>query len=109
MALPKPPVQREFCRNLFDNGANAAARHAYLNTWRTEAIAARMAGTVLTGTGVSGGSSAQFQALAGMTPDDALELIDAARAWADAADVATAISMIAESITETHFENGLMR
>lgn len=45
----------------------------------------------------------QFQFFAGWKPDDALELIDIARDWADCADVNTALALVEPDIREYRF------
>lgn len=46
----------------------------------------------------------QFQFFAGWTPDDALALIDEARDWADAADVASALALIGGPVYSYGFD-----
>lgn len=46
------------------------------------------------------GAQVAFQFFVGWTPDDALALIEEAREWADAADVATALAMIGDAAVQ---------
>ena len=87
-------TRREFCRRLFRvGGATAQLRHAFLDGLSDSAIQAQQTGSAVLST-AKNGASVQFQFFAGWTPDAALELIDEARDWADAVDVASALAMI---------------
>ena len=89
-------TRREFCRRLFRvGGATAQLRHAFLDGLSDSAIQAQTAGSAVLST-AKNGASVQFQFFAGWSPADAIELIDEARDWADAADVAAALSLIPE-------------
>lgn len=89
-------IRREFCRRLFRvGGATAQLRHSFLDTLSDAAIAAQTAGSAVLSSSANG-ASVQFQFFAGWTPDDALSLIDEARTWADAADVAAALALITD-------------
>lgn len=91
------PVRREFCRRLFRvGGATAALRHSFLDTLSDAAIAAQQQGAAISATSHNG-ASVQFQFFTGWQPADALELIDVARAWADCADVATALALLPDA------------
>jgi hypothetical protein len=109
--LPPPATQREFCRRLFRAAtANTVdARNAVLDELADEAFQQKTSGTALTGTTVYGQSAAQFQMLAGWEPDDVIELVDAARAWAAESTVVAALALIDPGTTVTHFECGLER
>lgn len=96
-------TRREFCRRLFRaGGATAELRHSFLDTLADAAIAAQTAGSAVLST-AKNGASVQFQFFAGWTPSDALELIDEARDWADAATVAAALALIDPDVREYGF------
>ena len=87
-------VRREFCRRLFRaGGATAELRHVFLDALADAAIAAQTAGSAVLSTSKNG-AAVQFQFFAGWAPADALELIDEARDWADAADIAAALALL---------------
>ena len=87
-------TRREFCRRLFRvGGATAQLRHAFLDGLSDSAIQAQQTGSAVLSSSANG-ASVQFQFFAGWTPDDALALIDEARTWADAADVAAALALL---------------
>jgi hypothetical protein len=93
--LPPFAVKREFCRRLFRHGgASAETRHSFLDGLSDAALKARQDGKTLVGT-ASGGTSATFQSFATWRADEVLELIDAARDWADEDDVDDALVLIA--------------
>jgi phospholipase/lecithinase/hemolysin len=81
--MPPTAVKREFCRRLFRaGGATVGERQAFLDTLSDAAIKAQQDGKSLVATG-SGGTSVQFELFLGWKPEALIELIDAARAWAD--------------------------
>lgn len=85
----------EFCRLLFrSGGADAAARHAWLNALYDAAWSQQKDGKTLFSTSYSGVFT-QFQVLSGWKPDAIINLVGEARAWADAADVTAALALIA--------------
>ena len=87
-------IRREFCRRLFRvGGATAQLRHSFLDGLSDSAIQAQQSGSAVLSSSANG-ASVQFQFFADWTPDDALSLIDEARAWADAADVAAALALL---------------
>lgn len=89
-------IRREFCRRLFRvGGATAELRHAFLDGLSDSASEAQQSGSAIQSTSANG-AAVTFQFFAGWTPDDAISLIDEARAWADAADVATALALIGD-------------
>lgn len=83
-------------------GATAQLRHAFLDTISDAATKAAQTGRAVQATS-SNGASTTFQFFAGWKPDDALELIDAAREWAGAADVTTALALVEPDIREYGF------
>lgn len=96
-------VRREFCRRLFRaGGATAELRHAFLDTLSDSAIAAQTAGSAVLSTSKNG-AAVQFQFFAGWAPADALELIDEAREWADAATATVALALIDPDVREYGF------
>ena len=91
---PPYATRLEFCRRLFRvGGATAQLRHAFLDGLSDSAIQAQQSGSAVSASSANG-ASVQFQFFAGWTPDDALALIDEARDWADAADVASALALL---------------
>ena len=99
-------TRREFCRRLFRVGASSSLRHATLDALSDTAIAAQQSGSAIQST-ASNGSTVTFQFFAGWSPDDALVLINEARSWADAADLAAALALIMGPVTSygTDFTN----
>lgn len=109
--MPPTATQREFCRRLFRTGGSTdAARQAFLDDLADSALAAREAGTALIGTS-AGGASAQFELFSDWTPDEILQLIDAARAWAAESTVEAALALIIGPVREVlpNFSMGLSR
>lgn len=74
-------------------GATALLRHAFLDTLSDAATKAAQTGRSVQSTS-SNGASTTFQFFTGWQPGDALELIDAAREWADCTDLATALALL---------------
>lgn len=110
VSLPPNSVQREFCRRLFRaGGASVAERQAFLDVLADAALKAVQDGRRVISTTGTGGVGTTFQLFAGFPPDALLSLIDAARAWADAADVTAALALVGYPVTSTHFENALER
>ena len=87
-------TRREFCRRLFRaGGATTVLRHAFLDALSDTALAAQASGRSVQATSAAGASTT-FQFFSGWSPAEALALIDEARTWADAADVATALELL---------------
>lgn len=91
--MPTTPFKREFCRSLFEEADTIDARHALLTTLRNTAQKTLLEGRALVATAAEG-SSATFQLLTGWSPDDTFALINEARAWADCADLTSALALI---------------
>ena len=68
-------------------------RHSFLDSLADSALAAQASGRAVQATAAAGASTT-FQFFSGWDPSDVLSLIDEARTWADAADVATALELL---------------
>ena len=68
-------------------------RHSFLDTLANSALAAQASGRAVQATAAAGASTT-FQFFSGWDPSDVLSLIDEARDWADAADVASALALL---------------
>ena len=98
-------TRREFCRRLFRiNGDTAQLRHAFLDGLSDSAIQAQQTGSAVLSSSANG-ASVQFQFFAGWAPADALDLIDEAREWADAATATVALALIREDADCYRFDN----
>lgn len=87
------PTRREFCCRLFRlGGATPAARNAWLDELSDSAALQQQGGAIVSTS--ANGASVSFQLPPKWSPDDAPALIDAARAWAEAADVDAALALI---------------
>lgn len=96
-------TRREFCRRLFRaGGATTVLRHAFLDSLADSALAAQASGRAVQATAAAGASTT-FQFFSGWDPSDVLSLIDEARDWADAADVAAALELVQPDIREYSF------
>lgn len=95
--MPRASTKREYCRLLFQQGATPAQRHAYLDTLRDAAIEAQTEGKTLTAT-ASGGQSASFMVFQAFAPEDVIQLVDEARAWADALTLTAALALIPTAV-----------
>lgn len=68
-------------------------RHSFLDSLADSALAAQASGRAVQATATAGASTT-FQFFSGWAPSDVLSLIDEARDWADAADVAAALALL---------------
>lgn len=87
------PTRREFCRRLFRlGGATSALRHQWLDALSDSSALQQQGGAIVSTS--ANGASVSFQLPSNWSPNDAPGLLDAARAWADAADVTAALALI---------------
>lgn len=84
-------------------------RQAWLDELSDSAALQQQGGAVVSTS--ANGASVSFQLPSNWSPDDAPALIDEARAWADAADVATALALIGGPVRcfRQNFVEGIAR
>ena len=97
-------TRREFCRRLFRlGGATPALRQAWLDELSDSAALQQQGGAVVSTS--ANGASVSFQLPSNWSPDDAPALIDEARDWADAVDVAAALAMIPDAAVQFRLDH----
>lgn len=93
-------LRREFCRRLFRTDlVDEAARSALLDSISDAAVAASNDGRAVQATAANGASVA-FQFVNGWDPQATVELVDEARGWITAANLADALALIEGPVRE---------